>query len=339
MKKKFSLVFAAILSLALVLSACGQGSQNQASSDKTEGGKTYKFKLAHIAQASHGWNKTSEKFSEELKTRSNGRMTVDLFPAGQLGTEKDEVQQLETGTLDFALLTNAYLSTRSEAFNAWFMPFMFNDLEKASAARNTEPAKKILAELSKQGIVALDISFIGNRHILMKGNSITKPEDLKGKKIRIIGSPAIQDFWKAVGAGPTPMPLSEVYIALQTGVIDGIDIDLDALMTEKYYEIAKNLTLTNHMTFAGVIVMSKAKYDALSPEDQKIVTEAIKAAVDWGTKEAIAGESKYLEELKAKGVTVTQLANADAFKAVRDEINAKYSSNPLIKEFIQANQK
>lgn len=333
---------AATLSLSLVLAGCGGGSQTRESTEGQaagQGGKTYTFKLAHITQPTHIWHKTANKFNEELKARSNGRMKVETFPAGQLGAEKDMVQQLETGTLDFGIITNAYMSTRSEEFNAWFMPFLFSDIEKAAAARNSEPSKKILEGLSKQGLLGMDYIFAGNRHVLMKNTSVTKPEDLKGKKIRILGSPSIQDFWKAVGAGPTPMPLPEVYTGLQTGVIDGIDIDLDALMTEKYYETAKNFTLTNHMAWPGVVMANKAKFEAMSPEDQKIVADAMKAAVEWGNKESVNLEKKNLDDLKTKGVTVTELSNNDSFKPIRDELYAKYSKNPLIKEFIQANQK
>lgn len=342
MKKKCSLVLAAALILSFVLSACGQGSQNQGSSGSstpTEAGKTYTFRLAHITQPTHIWHKTAEKFNDELKARSNGRMELDIFPASQLGPEKDMVQQLETGTLDFAIISGGYLSTRSEGFNAWFMPFLFKDLEQAVQARNSEPAMNILKELDKQGILGMDYIFAGNRHIMMKNTTVTKPEDLKAKKIRIVGSPAIHDFWSAAGAGPTPMPLPEVYTSLQTGVIDGIDIDLDALMTEKYYETAKNFTLTNHMTWPGAFMANKAKFEAMAPEDQTIITEAVKAAVAWGSKEVVMLEKKNLKDLQTKNVTISELSDPGSFNVIRDDIYTKYSSNPRVKELIQANQK
>lgn len=97
----------------------------------------------------------------------------------------------------------------------------------------------------------------------MKDSFVNSPTDLKGKKVRIIGSPSIQAYWEGVGAGPTPMPLNEVYQSLQTGVIDGIDIDFNALVTKKYYEQAEYLTLTNQTTFPSV-VMSKVIYNTLS---------------------------------------------------------------------------
>ncbi|GAB7386415.1 TRAP transporter substrate-binding protein [Bacillaceae bacterium] len=344
MKKGMKSIFLLVFSALFLLSACGGKSAAPAGNSHGQGnssasGQSYTFKLTHVTQPTHVWHKTAEKFNEELQKRSNGRMKVDIFPASQLGTEKDMMQQLESGTIDFGFMTNGYMSTRSESLNGWFMPFLFENLEQASKARETEAAKQMLKELEKQGLIGMDFIFAGNRHVLMKSGSVSKPEDLKGKKVRIIGSPAIQEFWTALGAGPTPMPLPEVYTALQTGVIDGIDIDLDALVTQKYYEIAKDLTLTNHMTFPSVIVMSKASYDKLSPEDQKIVTEAMKAAVDWGIQEAIKREKTNLEEVKAKGVNVVELTDKSGFNAVKEQIYKQYSEkNPIIKAFIEENK-
>jgi len=209
-------------------------------------------------------------------------------------------------------------------------------LPEAVKMRESAAARKMLDEVeSNMDVLAMDTLFIGNRHVLMRNGVVNSPEDLKGKKLRILGSPIIQDFWQAVGAGPTAMPLPEVYQALQTGVIDGIDIDLDAFVMGKYYEIAKNLTTTNHMTFNGIAMIGKNRFAQLSPEDQNIVTEAMKAAVDWGSEEAIRLENANLESLKAQGVNVVELKNPEAFDAVKDEIYQKYSSNPIIKEFVE----
>ena len=335
------MAFIVLICLSLVVAACGGsgGSDSNVStsgSSSSSGDKSYTFRFTHNNQTTHVFHKTAAKFQEELEARSDGRMKVEIFPAAQLGPEKDTVAQIQSGALDLGIITNAYLASNAEAFNAWFMPFVFNSVEEAAAARTSEPAKKILETLGEQGMIGLDYIFAGNRHILMKSTSVSTPEDLKGKKMRITGSPSITDFWTNVGAGPTPMPLPEVFQALQTSVIDGIDIDLDALMTEKMYEVAKHFTITNHMAFPGVFLMNKSKFESLSAEDQQIVRDAVQAAVEWGNQESAAMEVTNLEELKAQGVTVTELENRDSFAAVKDIIYSKYSSNPLIKEFLEA---
>lgn len=341
MKKKLGYLLSSFaLSLSLVATGCGNSAApTEGEKQEGNGAVTYEFKLTHITETTHVWNRTAEKFSEELSKRSNGRMKVAIFPAGQLGAEKDMVQQMESGSVDFGIITNAYMSTRSDSLNGWFMPFAFSNLEQAAKAKDTAPAKEMLKELDKQGLIGMDFILAGNRHVLMKTGAVQSPEELKGKKLRVIGSPAIQDFWKTVGASPTPMPLPEVYQALQTGVIDGIDIDLDALNTQKYYEIAKDLTLTNHMTFPGVVVMGKASAAKLSPEDMQIVTDSMKAAVEWGTAEAIKGEAANLEQLKAKGIQITNLQNSESFNSVKDQLVNKYSANPVIKSFVEEAKK
>lgn len=340
--KMKSVVFVSILILVAMLAACGNGGDSESSekSGGTEGAaasEKHTFKISHVTQESHIWHKTAEKFGEELKVLSDGRMDVEIYPASQLGQEKDMVQQLETGSLDFGFLTNAYMSTRQESLNAWFMPFVFNNLEEANELRSSDAANQMLEELGSQNLVGMDFIFAGNRHVLLKSGTVESPVDLSGKKIRIIGSPAMQSFWEKTGAGPTAMPLPEVYTSLQTGVIDGIDIDLDALVTEKYYENAENLTLTNHMTFPAVIVMGKPSYDKLSAEDQEIVKEAMQKAVNWGIQESIAREQSNLETLKESGVKVVELTDSSAFDVISQEVRDEYSAkSDVIKSFLEA---
>lgn len=340
-KRFFTATF--LLMLVMVLTACVSNESGDTSSNDTSGtsggsssDSEYKFKIAHVVQESHVWHQTALKFGEELEKLSDGRMSIEIFPSSQLGAEADMVQQLETGAIDIGLMTNAYMSTREVSLNSWFMPYLFTNLEQATAMRSSDEAKQMLEALSSQGLVGLDFIFAGNRHILMKDSFVSSPEDLKGKKVRIIGSPSMQAYWEGVGAGPTPMPLNEVYQSLQTGVIDGIDIDLDALVTEKYYEQAEHLTLTNQTTFPSVVVMSKVVYDTLSAEDQQIVKDALATAAEWGVQEAISRENTNLETLKAEGVKVQEEVDAAQFSEVSQTVIDNFSAqSDIIKSFVE----
>lgn len=131
------------------------------------------------------------------------------------------------------------------------------------------------------------------------------------------------------------MPLSEVYTSLQKGVINGIAIDLDALVTGKHYENAENLTLTNHATFPGVIVMSEKIFDSLSEKDQQIVRKAMDSAVDWSVQEAINREESNLRKLKEEGLEIKELKNIEAFDPYTNAIREKFSKrSDLIDSFI-----
>lgn len=341
--KKFLFQFLLLVAAAVALAACGSNSENASEGEKVETsgsateGTSYIFKLGHEQQEGHVKFSTAEKFKEELENRSELRMTVDIFPANQLGSEKDMVQQLETGTLDFAIISNGTMSSRSESLNGWFMPFLFENLEEANEARKTEPAKKMLEELETQNLIGFDVFFAGNRHLLTT-EKISNIDSLQGLKIRIPGSTAFEKFWSKVGAGPTPMPLPEVYTSLQTGVIEAVDVDLDALLSQKYYETAKNLTLTNHIVFPEVALGSKQIFDGLSAEDQQIVIDAWNAAVEWGVQEGINLEKSRVDEIKEKGVTVTELESTEEFKTFANEVYEEFSSNEVIKAFIEENK-
>src|SRR5699024_10566273 len=151
--------------------------------------------------------------------------------------------QLESGSLDFAIITTAQLSNLSDDLHAWSMPFMFKNIKEAVEMSSSKPAEQLLEGLREQNLIGLGYNFVGNRYVLTRENPIEGPEDLKGKKIRVTGGAPVLDFWNAVGASPESMPRTEIYTALQNGVIDGADIDLGSILEEKYYEVANFLTL------------------------------------------------------------------------------------------------
>ncbi|MFS0822201.1 TRAP transporter substrate-binding protein [Bacillus sp. 1P02SD] len=336
--KKFKLVFVLVVMTAvLFLSACGDSGEKKTSgSESSEEGKTYDFKMTYVTQTGHNWHKFGEKFKEELNTRSDGRMKLELYPAAQLGPEADMVQQMASGSLDFAVLTVPYLSTRIPEFDAWNLPFLFDDLEAGVAATETEPAQEMLGLLDKQGLKGLGYLHAGTHNLLLKEEPVKTLKDVNGKKLRFTGGASVLDFWKGLGSSPIAMGLPEVYNALQTGVIDGISIDKNALLSEKYYEIAKDYVLTRHMIFGGVVATSLTNYDNMPEADRKIVDEAFAAAQKWGTEQLLINDvedQKKLEDL----INIYELDNRDEFIEEAKKVHEEYAGkNELIKEFIDA---
>lgn len=340
-KRWFGFVLFALL--LFTLSACSEdtSSPNSSTGDEPTEEKEYTFKIAHETPETHIKHLVATKFKEELESKSEGRLKVDIFPAAQLGGDKDLIQQIETGTLDFAMINNASLSSQAESMNGWFMPFLFDSLENAAEARKGDAAKQMLKELESQGIIGFDVFFAGARHILLEDGQVESFAGLQGKKLRVPGSPVFEEFWSKVGAGPTAMPLGEVYTALQTGVINGIDTDLDALLSKKFFEIAKSLTLTNHMAFPEVAMGSKQVFDKLTEKDQQLIVDAMNVAIEWGIEEAIKLENSRIEDIKANGVTVTELSDSeiDNLQPIIDEMYEKYAQqNEVIKAFIEENK-
>ncbi|WP_134704255.1 TRAP transporter substrate-binding protein [Ammoniphilus sp. YIM 78166] len=344
--RKFKRLSLTLISAAMVLTACGGGGSQESSNaatpaaNQTEVNKpTYNFKLAHITPTDHMWHLAAEKFKSELESRSGGRMKMEIYPNSQLGKEADMVQQIEAGSVDFGLITAAYLSSREPSFTAWFAPYAFKDLQSANDARSTEVAKKILGTLDSQGLKGLDYLFAGQRVMLFKNREVLKPEDMNGLKFRVTPSPPLQDFYKSLGASPESIALPEVYAAVQTGVIDGMDMDLDAAITNKYHEVTKFAAVTNHMVWPAIAMMNKASYEKMPDEDKKIIDDSIKAAAEFAVSTRAAQEEEFRKELSDKGMKVYDMDVA-LFESHIKQFDEKYGpTNPLIQEFIDTFRK
>ena len=337
-RRGFYFLLVSIITM-LILSACGNGVTPAAEGDDPEeegttSTETYSFKLAHIAPPDHIWNETAENFAKELEERSDGRMTLELYPGGQLGGEPDMVQLLETGSLDFGFITTAFLTSRSEAFSAWFAPYLFESYEDAYEAKDSDIAKEILTTLDDQGLRALNYFFSGNRTMMFR-EKIESPEDISGLTLRVTPSPALQDWYRSLGANPESISLPDVYQAAQTGVIDGMEMDLDAAVTSNFNEVTGYGALTNHMVWPSVMIASGDKFDAMPQDDQEIIKEAMAAASEYGTMKRASLEEEYKEILTERGMELYEI-DESLFDSYKEEFDENYKQkDPLIKEFIE----
>lgn len=328
--KKKLLLSVIIIAILTLITGCGGSSKTG-----DEGEAKYTFKIAHIAPPDHSFNDAAEKFKEELEARSEGRMTLQIYPAGQLGNEADMVQQIQSGSVDFGIITAAYLSSRAPAFSAWLAPYLFDDYNDANEARKTDAAKKVLATLDEQGLTGLDYHFSGNRVMLFKDKKAMSPQDMQGLKLRVTPSPTLQDWYKSLGISPESLSLPDVYQAVQTGVIDGMDMDLDTTVMNKYHEVVKYGAVTNHMVWPGVAITNKSKLEKMPAEDQEIVKSAISAAVEYANLKRAGQEEEFKKTLTDGGLELYEIDKA-LFKKQIDEFDQKYGAmDPLILEFIK----
>lgn len=341
-KYKFRMFILSIIAV-LVLSACGSGDGGSeeasgSSSDGDGGEQTYEFKLGHIAPPDHIWNEAAQKLAEELEDRSDGRMKMELYPGGQLGSDSDMVQQLETGSLQFAFITNAFLTSKSDAFSAWFAPYLFDSYEETLEASNSDVAKKILATLDDQGIKAMDYFFSGNRTMMFR-EKVETPKDMNGLALRVTPSPALEDWYRSLGVSPESISLPDVYQSAQTGVIDGMDMDLDAAVTSNYNEVTGYGAVTNHMVWPSVMIINKELYEGMPEEDQKIVEESMAAASEFATMKRASQEDEFKKTLEERGMELYEIDPA-LFEKYTKEFDEKYKAmDPLIAEFIDTFRK
>lgn len=291
------------------------------------------LRIGLITPPSHVWTQVANRMVDTLPAESGDALSLAVFPAGQLGTEQEMFQQLGTGLLDAAIMTGAISSLRAPSLSGWFTPYLFDDVAAAAAAAETPAAQEMLDELQRAGVVGLGYTFAGMRQILMRDGTVDGPDDLANEKIRIVPFPAMQTWWQAVGAVPTPVNLGDVYSGLQSGLLDGIDIDLDALVGLNFQEVAHGLTLTNHMAFPAVMVVSQSAWNGMTEAERDAFTASAEEALAWGTQQQIEAEAANVATLEDQ-IEIGRLENGnEVFSTANDAFQAAYDSNDIIQRF------
>ncbi len=280
----------------------------------------------------HIMTKGANRIAEGLNKASGGEIKVKVHPLNQLGNIPTVLSLLRSGALELAMAPAGDLARMDEAFYAWGLPYLFESVEEAGKAIQTPAARKILDRLESQGLVGLGYVFPGQRHVLSTF-PLNSTDDLKSKKVRAFPNQAFETWWSEVGAAPTALPLPEIAPSLMTGVLDAVDVDLDIVVGLKFHKHAPHLALTNHMSFAGVILASKKWWDSLSDERRAMIREQISETESWAVGEQARAEVSNLEKLKADGVTVSDVDTAE-FRAIGKKVrDAFLKRDPLIEEF------
>ncbi len=276
------------------------------------------FRLGLITPPPHIWTKAAESFGKKLEEATDGEHSVSVFPSRQLGNEAQMMQLLQSGSLDMAFLTIAEVSNRVPNFGAFYAPYMVDDIGEAGALLKSDVALDLLKPLPREiGVVGIGYGMAGLRQIVSR-NAVDSVEDLEGQKLRITPFEPIKDFYNAVGAAPTPMPLPDVYDALANGQVDAIDMDLELIWKLKYYEHAETILISDHMMFPMVGLVSAKVWAGLSEDERATVRRLMKAELDGVIDSYVELEPKFLEEVKATGKTVKSVGPdffGDALKA------------------------
>src|SRR4051812_16265185 len=275
--------------------------------------QTTKLKWAHVYETSEPFHKWSVWAGDEIKKRTNGRYDVQVFPASTLGKESDINQGLTLGTVDI-ILTGASFAARSyPPLAISYFPFIFRDAEHQLKYANSDVFRELAAGYDKaSGNHITAMTYYGARQVT-SNRPITKPEDMKGLKIRVPDAPAYLAFPKALGANPTPIAFAEVYLALQNGTVDAQENPLPTIEAKKFYEVQKNISLTGHIVDALLTVVSGPLWTKLSDADKKIFTDVMHEAADKSSRDIIAAETRLVEEFKKRGNNVI-VVDKNAFR-------------------------
>ncbi|AFU47935.1 TRAP dicarboxylate transporter- DctP subunit [Acidovorax sp. NO-1] len=229
------------------------------------------LKVGLIVPATHEWTKAAAAMGEELKQKSNGKYSVATFPAGQLGSEAQMMQQLQTGALDMAFMTVAEVTNRVPDMSVLFAPYLVKDYRQAEILLNGPTAQKMLERLPREvGAVGLGYG-VASMRLMLNAFPTNSGADLKGRKMRITPFPPVRDFYQLLGAASTPMPLTDVYDSLANGQVDGVDADAELVWRMKFFERGNTLVHSSHMMFPVVGLISGRLWQQLTPADRELI--------------------------------------------------------------------
>jgi TRAP-type C4-dicarboxylate transport system substrate-binding protein len=253
---------------------------------------------------SHVWTIEANAFAANFAERTGGAHSIAVFPAGQLGNDAQMLQQLQTGALDMAFMPIAEITNRIPELGALYAPYLATDVAAAARLLATDEARGLLDQLpARIGVVGIGYSLAGMRQIISRA-PVHSLADLRGRKLRITPLDPIRDFYVIAGAAPIPLPLGSVYDALANGQIDAVDMDLENIWKQNYYDLAETVILSNHMMFPMVGLVSAAKWRTLEPELKATITELMTQHFERIAVTYIEAEREYEAELEAAGIEV-----------------------------------
>ena len=270
-----------------------------------------------------------KKFTELVTAKSGGKIKVNLFYNGTLGSDQAVVSAMKGGTIEMSVMNSGILASEAKELAIFDFPFLFASEKESDAIVDGPVGKKMHALLEAKGLVGLSYWELGYRQITNGKRPLNKVEDIAGLKLRVIPNPINVAWVKALGANPTPLPFPEVYGAMEQGAIDGQENPISVIAANKFWEVQKNIALTNHQYNPQSVIFSKKVWDTLSAAEKKLIDDAADEAAIFQRRESRAAVAANLELLKKNGMAVTVFPPAEVAK-LRDKMKpviAQFSAN------------
>ncbi len=298
-----------------------------AAGSPAQAGYKGEYKLSLVVAPASSWGQAAQKFADEVKAASGGKINIKCYFAGKLfaGKQTNEFMLLRQGVADFALGSTINWSPQMKVLNIFSMPFLFPNYEALDAVKNGDAGKKILAQIEKAGVISLGWGENGFREITNRVRPITSPKDLEGLKIRVVGSPIFKDAMRALGANPVLMNWGDAQTAFQQGTVDGQENPINVVIIPyKIFQYHKYITVWHYTIDPLILGVCKKTWDSFSLEDRKMMRAAADKALAWQLDQArqgLTGDMAALKKLEAEGMQVTQLTPAQ-LKIFKDKVKS-----------------
>lgn len=269
----------------------------------------------------------AEKFRDAVEARSGGNIKVQIFPNNALGDDVEVTQQMQFGAVEAAIIPTAKLSNFVPAMQLVDLPFLFPSPTVAHKVLDGEAGDKLLATLDRVGLKGVTFWESGFKQFSCN-RAVDKPEDFKGRKVRVMQSPIIMEQFRALSANPVPIAFGETYNALQQRVVDCQENPLVSITKMRFYEVQSDVVISNHAYLAYAFMFSKRWFDRQSPAHQKLLVETAREMTSFQREETARREAGYVDTIRASGTRVSTLDDAQlaAFRKATASVHDKFSS-------------
>lgn len=296
------------------------------------------LKVGHVFAADHPWQIALNGLAEDVAEATDGEVEIEVYPSSQLGGDREMAEGLQLGTVEMALFGTGALQVLDQRLIIEELPYAWPTREHAYAALDGRLGDALADILEGQGIVVLSWWESGYRHITNSVRPIEGPEDLEGLTLRVPEAQLRIDTFRELGARPTPLAFSEVFTALQQGVVDGQENPLATIHASRFYEVQDHLALSGHIWGSGALTISQTALDGLSDENRQILIEQ---ADTWKEREREMiqqSDEEVLAELEEAGMQVTRPDPAEfqaAVEPVWDQYEDVFGSDllDLVREY------
>lgn len=319
-----------------VSSTSEAASDSAASDDNSTTGAEIVITMGHEGNDDLSDGIYSLKFNELLEEKSNGRIQVDYKSNGTLGDEEELLQQVMNGSIQAACISTSTFSNYSDEMDALQLPFLYDSYETESEALKSEQAHALYDAMEKYNVKITDVVEIGFRQFANNVRPITSMEDLSGIKMRIVPSSLLTKVAEAIGMTSTPVSYSEIYSALQSGVIDGEEINLISIVSNSHYEVLKYVSLINFYSFPSAMSFNLDWFNSLSEDDQKLIEECSEEAVAYAMEQTEQIDQDSEKRCEEEGLQINTISDTekqkfiDACQSIYDE----YEKDDLIKAYV-----
>jgi TRAP-type transport system periplasmic protein len=286
-----------------------------------------RFGYGLVEQSNQG--RAVKVFADEVDKLSGGKMKVRAIGAAALGSDTQMQQALIGGAQEMMVGSTATLVGIAKEMALWDTPFLVNNVKEADALLDGPVGAKVNAKLDDKGMVGLAYWENGFRNLTNNKRPVAKLEDLDGVKLRVMQNNVFLDSFKTLGANAVPLPFSELFTALETKTVDGQENPYNTILSSKFYEVQKYLTVTNHVYSPWIVTVSKKWWDTLSKDEQAVLRAAAIKSRDFERKDTRDEAAKALAELKTKGMQINELSPAEAarMRGKLTVVNASIATN------------